>query len=502
MIDSGGYTITLSLAPTPDKESAVSSDARRQRELYWGVGKRYPFDTLGFDYFSERPQAGMKRCLMGQRGGALLLADVGAHLGTWLPTSELSSRLGSRSGRVKAACLSADGLRVAFAVNQRRTTRLSVCDVYYEHHINKQGTRVAIPGENFRRLTPGPWPVEVLDLAWHPREEKWAVAAQALEYLPADDPRASRRAEPRAYLVDGVSAPMEVPNSEGCRAIRWTPDGDALLAIIGPLPQTGWTKKMTAGRLARISLAGEGTTISEEAYVEGLGVNQAGVAVITEGGRRILYVASNGKQSLLPSPEENLRVEDVWLGKDMLIAAYTPRWDQGHTPKGNGLICVYSPVVSQPRAVAEFRCASFTHVYIVGYDPATSAVVVGYDLDLTKGQGSEPYGGLYALRFDAPRSERLLRPGGAEGLEPITMSWAGKEMRVSREGCFVPSAFRAGDFISTQPGVKRAYSVQKVAAIDGGDLVVGDKRIEMGDEMPVLGETQHYLKFRRVSGDT
>jgi hypothetical protein len=500
MIDSGGYTIRMWLAGTPEKDAVVSPEGRKQRESYWGVGKRYPFDTGpgAFDYFGERPQAGMKRCVMRQRGGALLLADVGAHLGSWFPTSEVSSSAGSRAGGVNVAALSPDGLRVAFAVNQQRTTRLSVCDVHYQHRVAEHGGRVATPGENFRRLTPGPWRVDVLDLAWHPREEKWAVAAQPLEYLPADQPSAPRRPEPRAYIVDGMSAPREVPNSEGCRVIRWAPDAEALFAITGPVPRPGSPRKMTAGRLQRISLAGTRTTLAEEAYVEGFAVNQAGVAVITEGGRRVLYVASSGEQSLLTSPDENLRVEDLWLGEEMLMAAYTPRWDQGHTPKGNGVICVYSPVVSEPRVVAEYRCSSRRGVYIVGYDPDTSAVVVGYDLDLSKRQGSEPYAGLYALRSAAPRSERLVRTGGAEGLEPTTMRWAGKEIRVSREGCFVPSAFRAGDFIAAQPSGTRAYSVQKVAAVDDGELVVGDKRIEMGDEMPVLGETRHYLKFRRV----
>jgi hypothetical protein len=234
------------------------------------------------------------------------------------------------------------------------------------------------------------------------------------------------------------------------------------------------------------------------AACRGFAVNEAGMAVITERGQRILYVPSGGQQSLLARPEGSVAVADLWLGDEMLIAAYTPRWDLGQRPKGNGVICVYSPIVSQPRVVGEYRCAIGTDVHIVGYDRAASAVVVGYDLDLSKRQSGGTYAGLYALRFGAPRSERLLAADAAAGLEPTTMRWVGKEIRVSREGCFVPSAFRVGDFIATEPSGRRAYSVQKVAAIDDGDLVVGDKRIEMGDEMPVLGETQHHLKFRRV----
>ncbi len=500
MIDSGGYTITLTRASTPAKETIVGRQARRNRQYYWGMGVRYPFDTMNDELLTQPPAGLLKRCVMRGERGALLLADLAGHQGEWLLTREVHSGPGS----VNVARLSPDATQVAFAVNQQRSTRLSVCDVHYERTVNERGGTLAIPGRNFRRLTPGPWKVEVLDIGWHPRAQKWVVAAQPLEYLPGGKSSGPLRPPPRAFIVDGVSAPTEVPNSQGCLAVRWTQDGKGFLAITGEHTSSYRERGVPRGPLEIITPDGRRKTIADSACLEAFTVNRWGTAVIAEGGGRILYIAPDGERSLLPTPKENLRVEDLWLGDGVLVAAYTPHWPTGHGTTGTCLICVYSPVVSQPKVVGKYRCGSggsSSRLFILGYDRRHSAALVAYGVSLRPGPTGTSASAVYALRSGVPRSERLLWEGAFAAMKSRQVYWAGERINAELVGCFSPDAFRVGDLISSQAGADLPSSVVTVAAVDQGDLIAGDKRIHLPEDVPTLGETRHYLKLRRVAAE-
>jgi len=105
---------------------------------------------------------------------------------------------------------------------------------------------------------------------------------------------------------------------------------------------------------------------------------------------------------------------------------------------------------------------------------------------------------MYTLRSGVPRSERLLASATSVGISTRPVSWAGERINVELVGCFSPDAFHVGDLINPQAGADRPSSVVTVAAVEQGDLIAGEKRIHLPEDVTTLGETGHYLKLRRV----
>ncbi len=281
MIDSGGLTITLRREATPPLDQVKQSLRSSGRPV-----SRYPFEPVsaGWDAINAHPEGALGQLVFDRYGGELLLADVSARTAARLPL------VPPNRGRPDAICLSPDGRRVAFANNRERSTHIAVCDVFYETHTNERGARWSAPGQNYVRLLSRPWRVNVLDIAWHPTEDRWAV-------LTGDYTEEGRQIH--AWLVDGESHPREVASlAHEAGEIRWAPDGQSLYVIArdddrvtsgANLDHAGLTRAV-ARQIGLDGTTGDALSTYRELFVS----NRYGVAYSNPSRQEIDYIAPDG----------------------------------------------------------------------------------------------------------------------------------------------------------------------------------------------------------------
>jgi len=473
MIDTGGLTITLRRESTPQRE-----EVRRRLGGRTPPAARYPFEVLsaGFDAINENPKDAMVRLVTGAYGGELLLADPGADLAARVPL------LKSRAGKPDAICLSPDGRRTAFAYNAPRTVYISACNVFYPVRESETGSRWASPGESYRNLLPTPWRAEVIDIAWHPTEDRWALLAR-----PQTGGEDREFAPPplKLYVLDEKSGPQAVAVLEEGKWVAWAADG-RVLYVLAESNGSG-PGKLTPVTMRCYSLDGTEIGTPLDTMLECFVSNSHGTAYAIRDATAIEFIGPDGGHAILAAPEGGCFVESLWVGPDAVVAAWAP------APGDEvGLIALYAPIAAEPRVIGRY-VSNTCRPIIIGRDADSDVVVMTWGIDPVRGRKFGAGAGIYALLPRVPFARRL--PEGDFLQRRREGRWAGERVQVQFLEWVPPSAFALGDLVALEA---HSASMKAVAGIQGGDLIVGGLRIPIPTGLPIIGETEFLLRYRLV----
>lgn len=267
-----------------------------------------------------------------------------------------------------------------------------------------------------RLITPGPWAVDVQDVAWHPTERRWLAVAR--EVAPSDwESEYHGRFNPRdvpytLYILDGYNMPEPVPNSQGTRAAYWAPGGESILAITAK-QDLRW--EAAEGNLVRISLDGTVEQIAEVYHAGRNFVANEWGAAATKSSGDLVYLDPQGELHTLNKPCAGWAPLDVYVAEDVVIAAYCPRHEKkGHRRReARAKICLYERGARNPIVIAECDWVRQHDEVsqILGWEPSQRAVVIYH-----------AYGDVYVLRPEEPRVENLRRPRVLDWIE-ILRKW-------------------------------------------------------------------------------
>jgi len=427
----------------------------------------YPFGSSGgFTAFGASPETRLVRLVTGGYRGELLVAD---------PAQDIAARtpVDGTGVAMPALCLSPDGSRVAVAHNGPRTARIAACDVFHR----PQGGPVRL-GANRQRLTSGPWRAQVTDLAWHPTEERWAALARPMGE--------EGHGLLKLYLLDEESHRQALAVLPGGEQVAWAPDGRSIYVLSeGSGSRPGG---LTTGALRRYSLDGAEIGSVRHTALECFVSNGHGAAWATRDATAIEFIGPDGSEATLAPPGGAAFVESLWVGPDAVVAAWAPE-DGGRV----GLVAIYAPGSAEPQIIGRYAPLSGQRPIIIGRDEGTGAVAMTWGIDPARHQGRGAQAGIYALLPEAPFARKLTQGEPMLGRREVT--WAGKPVQVELSGWVPASAFAVGDLLSRDA---RSVSIEAVAGIQGGDLIVGDERIAIPDGPPIIGETQFLLRYRVV----
>lgn len=474
MIDTGGLTITLRRESTPQQE-----EVRRILRGRKPLGARYPFalPSAGFEAINENPEGAMTRLVTGAYGGELLLADLGADLAARLPL------LKSRAGMPDAICLSPDGRRVAFAYNAPRTAYIGACDVFYTVHVEEEsGNRWSMPGESYRNLLLRPWRAEVIDIAWHPTEDRWALLARPQT---GSEDREFTPPPLKLYVLDEKSGPQAIAVLEEGKWVAWAADGRVLYVLANS--NGSGPGKLTPVTMRCYSLDGVEIGTPLDTMLECFISNPHGTAYAIRDATAIEFIAPDGGHAILAAPEGGAFVESLWVGPEAVIAAWAPKQDDGV-----GLVTLYASASAEPRVIGRYASNTCRPI-IIGRDADSDVVVITWGIDPARGRKFGTGAGVYALLPVAPFARRLLESDYLHKRHKCW--WAGERVQVQFLGWVPPNAFALGDLLGWEA---RSSSVEAVAGIQGGDLIVGDRRIPIPTGLPIIGETEFLLHYRLV----
>ena len=431
----------------------------------------------------------MARLVIGAYGGELLLADIGADIAAREPIEA------SRGPQPDAICLSPDGRQVAAAYNSERTAYVTACDVFYTMHVGPTGGRSASPGENFRHLLGGPWRAEITDIAWHPTEERWAALARPMESAE----RGPAYPGPlKLYVFDAQSHPRAITMLDEGRWVAWAPDGKSVYVLD---QGTGWRPGgLTPAVLRRYSLDGTEIGAAQGTSLECFASNRHGTAHATPDAEAIEFIGPDGSRATLAPPESGALVEDLWVGPGAVVAAWAPNGGEG-----TGLVAVYAPPGAEPRVIGRYSVRRQVGVMggppgentfrpiIIGRDQATGVVAMTWGIDPVRDREFGELAGIYALLPEAPYARRL--PQGESLHGGRELRWADEPVQVEFVDWVPATALRTGDLVSENA---RYTSVEAVSGTQGGDLIVGRKRVPVLEGLPVIGETEFLLRYRAV----
>jgi len=427
-------------------------------------------------------------------------ADVASHHGE-------ASESGLDQGPMAAA---PDRKRVVYVINGERSTLI--------HSVYRPDPN-ALTSELLLRK---PWPVEVYDIAWHPRETRWLVVARPLD----GDARA------RLYLVAKDGTPSGITDPGNYVAAQFTADGRGILALRTEAPWIDARETELRGNLRSLRggapgprvlgrpVGGAGHDKPLEGALELLSLDGRRQKVLADGALAwpcfgsergwlgvapgagmdecLLYIDRANALRRIALPAASARVTDLWLGDGELAVAVAKAQPQSQRD-ATGDVWWYSLGTGEWRLVARWvpqqrggLADRPDGLMIVGRDRASAAYVLCYR--------NHDKIHVLAVRDREPRLELLGSPDMIEETKTLKVQVAGLEESVVVEGTYWPGAFNAGDLIATQPGEGTPGAALPVAERRNGTLLVGERRIKLpSGDLPIIGDPdlEFYAKMRR-----
>ncbi|MEA3401717.1 MAG: DUF2330 domain-containing protein [Armatimonadota bacterium] len=489
MIDPAGLKITLRRESTARRPPRAS--ARR------ATLPEYPFELdLGSvrEGLTDPPEGQLLRVPPGE--GIVFLARPRQHEAYY--------------GRVEtgvaplAVSVSPDGRRVAFAM-ETGPASIRVCDLHARAEDPQTGRPDREFGRNSRELIPGLWPVAIRDIAWHPREQRWAVVVTVSEEILGNEQ--SGRAS-RVYIIDGEAPPQPVPGSDGCVDVAWTADGTGLIGLFSELPRypgdsvpSGTVERIIPGQRVHVLARDVPAHLWRAAGGRIAAATRQGMRAngVMAGNPRVVMISPEGAYTEVAPPRVRMVVDDLLIEDGRVCVAWGT-----DDPEGPGLVTVYAAGDPSPTTIGAYtRDIKYERdpgrILIVGRDRGSDAWVVALV------SGSRRYAdvhSLYALRPDQP-PERLVL-GGADLFTDREARLDSEDVTVSLVGWLPGSAFAAGDlFREYDPATEtifhsRPLLIHRIDFVRGGEIAFDNRRISFEAGQPVLGRTEFFLKFRRV----
>jgi hypothetical protein len=467
MVDSGGFEITLSNGGnlTPDRTgmgNPMSPDSyldaqRHQTGRYW-IPEGTPEPP-----FQHRAIDDPRAIRLGAGRGTLsklIPTDRGLRIALAAPSAGVAE-VGDRRQDIGTFAWAPDHAQYVFTERDEHPARVWRCAI---EQIPKA-----------KSLTRRPWDAEVIDLAWHPRAEKWAAIARR----PEDGPDKAR-----AYLIgpEGGAQPFGPPGRYS--AVEFAPSGRALLAIAGP--------SASRGRLRYVPLDGSPPReIADGVVAQPFETSALGCLAIrahTGGDVSLLLIDPQDRIRELPLPVTPATVVDTWLGADEVLIAL-----DSHTAK-IGEVWSYLLEERRWRRLAQWELLKpGTHsrtgeIVILGRAPQTRPG--GHEVQpfvLAHPDGDYQVYAVSEYR-QHPSVQLLARPEWAAHIRPDTppVSLDGKQFTVRVGGVYWPNAFKPGDLVVMDVTETDPRSAEKVAKRDRAHLTVGGRQIGLWNGDPIL----------------
>jgi len=475
MVDSGGFEIAVYWGNPgarrdepmfPLSEEAGLDHQRRQAGRYW------------------LPKSTPQRPFSHAHGGATNAAPIsgGPHtLCKLIPTGPGARPMFSPPDQGVRIILAAPGARVAEIGEPNQTVHAFAWAPDRNRYVFAASGaeypwifRSDLGGSWIRPLTRRPWSVEVIDLAWHPSADKYAVVARA----PQD--------AARLYLIGPEGVPQPVGQPDGYRVVQFSPSGRALLAIVGPLRDQPHTPRR--GRLRYVPLDGSPPReIADEVLVAPFETTAAGcVAIRAHAGADVSLLLIDPEDRIrdLPLPVTPATVIDTWLGADEVLVAL-----DNHAGK-------VGEVWSHPLPDGEWRLVLRWELLKPGTHSRIGEVALLGRAPQTRPGHHEnqpfllahPDGDYRVFAItDYPRRpsvERLARPDSAgTPLGNVTVTPEGESISVRAGPVLWPNAFQAGDLASADWLVQNTAT--RVTKRDRTHITVVARRVPLWNEDPV-----------------
>jgi hypothetical protein len=337
--------------------------------------------------------------------------------------------------------------------------------------------RSDLGGSWTKPLTRRPWSVEVIDLAWHPTADKWAVIARS----PQDSPAAAR-----LYTISGEGVPQPVGPPGPYEAVQFSPSGGALLAIVSPPHDRPHT--LRRGRLRYVPLdSSPPRGIDDEVALWPFETTAAGcVAIRAHVGAdaSLLLIDPQDRIRELPLPVTPALVIDTWLGADEVLVALNNRRAR------------VGEIWSHPLPDGDWRRVARWELVKPGTHSRTGEIALLGRAPQTRPGHREfqpfllahPDDGyhVYAIADHpgGPSVEVLSSPEWAHvTLEPVTVEIGGNRAPVRASPILWPNAFGEGDLVGA-PEVTRHPAI-RVGKSDQTHITVGAVQVPRWDEDPI-----------------